>query len=98
MLHGAGSAHAQQQQHLQLKNKNKNRQRSRSGSAVAPEDEESFGLLPGGPRGGGRETWRLFFVSVVCVPPPRFRPAAVVGGTVAENPQNAQLAKVRLVR
>jgi DNA-directed RNA polymerase I subunit RPA1 len=46
------------------------------------------------PRGEGHETWRLFFVSVLAVPPPRFRPAAVIGGVTAENPQNVQLTKV----
>ena len=40
------------------------------------------------------ETWRVFFVYLLAVPPPRFRPPSVVGGITAENPQNVQLAKV----
>lgn len=86
-----GSQQQQLQQQLQLQEVEETKERERTAAAGAA---EAFALTPGGPRGSGRETWRLFFVSVVHVPPPRFRPAAVIGGVTAENPQNAQLAKV----
>ena len=40
------------------------------------------------------EGYKLFFLEVVGVPPPRFRPAQEVGGTIAEHPQNVYLSKV----
>jgi len=84
----------QQEWQLQLQEADDAKEKERTAAAGAA---EAFALTPGGPRGSGRETWRLFFVSVVHVPPPRFRPAAVIGGVTAENPQNAQLAKVMTV-
>lgn len=41
--------------------------------------------------GGG---YRLFFMRVIAVPPPRFRPPMDMGGIVAEHPQNVHLTKV----
>ena len=38
-----------------------------------------------------------FFLDVLGVPPPRFRPAQTVGGVLAEHPQNVVLGKVLLL-
>ena len=38
--------------------------------------------------------YRKFFLEVMAVPPPRFRPAQLVGGVMAEHPQNVTLSKV----
>ena len=38
-----------------------------------------------------------FFLEVLGVPPPRFRPAQTVGGVLAEHPQNVVLGKVLLL-
>lgn len=46
---------------------------------------------PGGEEGGG---YRLFFMRVIAVPPPRFRPPMDMGGMVVEHPQNVHLTKV----
>lgn len=47
----------------------------------------------GGDLGGG---YRLFFMRVIAVPPPRFRPPMEMGGMVVEHPQNVHLTKVCL--
>lgn len=39
--------------------------------------------------------YKLFFVSALAVPPPRFRPPMHLGDVVAEHPQNVYLNKVR---
>lgn len=41
-----------------------------------------------------RDSWRLFFIRVVLVPPSRFRPPSVVGGILTEHPQNLQLTAI----
>jgi hypothetical protein len=95
MLHGDGRPAASSSSGSGRRhNRQSQQQLATAATAAAAVAAEAFALTPGGPRGSGRETWRLFFVSVVHVPPPRFRPAAVIGGVTAENPQNAQLAKV----
>ena len=38
-----------------------------------------------------------FFLDVLGVPPPRFRPAQTVGGVLAEHPQNVVLGKALLL-
>ena len=40
------------------------------------------------------DTWRLFFLRTVLVPPSRFRPPSMVGGILAEHPQNLQLTAI----
>lgn len=40
------------------------------------------------------DTWRLFFLRTVLVPPSRFRPPSVVAGMLTEHPQNLQLTAI----
>lgn len=40
------------------------------------------------------ESWRLFFVKTVLVPPSRFRPPSTLGSSVAEHPQNVALSAI----
>lgn len=40
------------------------------------------------------DSWKMFFMNAVLVPPSRFRPAQDVGDMKSEHPQNLQLSKV----
>ena len=46
---------------------------------------------------GDPGTFEIFFLRVMAVPPPRFRPAQLVGGVMAEHPQNVTLSRVLLL-
>jgi len=48
-------------------------------------------------RPGGTDGAEKFFLDVVAVPAPRFRPAQTVGGTLAEHPQNTVLSKALIL-
>ncbi|CAM9295630.1 unnamed protein product, partial [Phaeothamnion confervicola] len=56
------------------------------GSAWRAGPKQPLGVAAGG--------YRLFFVRLLAVPPPRFRPPMAVGGMVAEHPQNVHLSRV----
>jgi DNA-directed RNA polymerase I subunit RPA1 len=55
--------------------------------ALLPDDTAASSTKPA-------ESWRLFFVRTVLVPPNRFRPPSLVGSELAEHPQNIILSNV----
>lgn len=52
-------------------------------------------LLFNSGRSPGADGYKLFFITVLAVPPPRFRPPMNLGEYMAEHPQNIYLSKVR---
>jgi DNA-directed RNA polymerase I subunit RPA1 len=43
------------------------------------------------------DSWKLFFINILLVPPSRFRPASVVGDATSDHPQNYHLSQVLLL-
>ena len=67
--------------------------RSSSG-ARARASAGAHGASPSSPSAGACDGWRAFFLRLLPVPPPRFRPAARVGDMTSEHPQNTYLTAI----
>ncbi|KAI9293532.1 beta and beta-prime subunits of DNA dependent RNA-polymerase [Neoconidiobolus thromboides FSU 785] len=57
-------------------------------------EKEICSILFGDITGRTKLDSRMFLLEVVSVPPSRFRPAAMMNGSIMENPQTANLAKI----